>query len=273
MGKRKQIIIHAGLHRCASTAIQDMLRANQQAIEAAGFALLTRPQLEGPLFGRQLRLLYRHAPGSWTAKARLALVRGGLDRIAADKILISEENLAGVMPGVLDNRFYPHWNAFLAAVKALSLDFDVRLKLVVRRQDRYLESAYAFRVVRGLRQSFPEFLASIGPEHISWLSLSRAIEAAGLADLTNMSPMESWPPDDPGMWAAHFLELGGIITPAHSRLGGNQRPAVKKLQALIGTQVTFTDEERAAFLAMHADDNVAFLNHPMVQAAPSVWGL
>jgi hypothetical protein len=270
---RQQIIIHAGFHRCASTAVQDMLRARRAAIEATGTALLLREDLEGWLTGRQLRLLYRHQDDSLVSSLRLKLVASMLKRIRADRIVISEELLLGLMPGVRDTGFYPHFGNFLSAVKALSRSFDIELRFIARRQDRFLESAYAFRVPRGTRLSFPDFVAPIGLENASWMRLLRQVEEAGLASACRFGVLESMPRAKRGRWAMNFLGLDELAPGEEIRLSGNRRLTETELIDILGTpkQVRFTDAERAAFLERLTADNAAFLAHPMVNAPADAW--
>lgn len=272
MAAVKKITIHAGFHRCASTATQDLLRRHRAEIEASGGALLLREDLSGWLTGRQLRLLYRHRRGSLLCKARLALVRRMLAGVKADRIFISEELLLGLMPGVRDQGFYPHFGNFLLAVKDLSRSFDVALRFVVRRQDHFLESAYAFRVPRGLRKSLPDYVATIGPGNVSWFRLLTAIEDAGLGDQCRFMPLEGLKRGD-GSAMLRFLGVDGPINEKRRFGRGNPRRGADELRRLLGgdTQVAFTDEDRAALLALHQDGNRAFLKHAMVHADPAVW--
>jgi len=269
----KKIIIHAGFHRCASTAVQDMLRDYRASIEALGTTVLLREDLEGWLSGRQLRLLYRCERGSLVSALRLKLAQRMLARLPTDRVVISEELLLGLMPGVRDAGFYPHFSNFLTAVKALAKSFDVELRFIARRQDRFLESVYAFRVPRGLRASFPDYVASIGLEKVSWLGLLRQVEEAGLQGCCRFGVLESAPAAARGQWAMDFLGLGDVATGQEIRLSGNRRRSEAELLDMLGAhkQVGFTDEERAAFLTQHAADNAAFLAHPMVDAPADVW--
>ncbi|WP_068304417.1 hypothetical protein [Kordiimonas lacus] len=270
---RQQIIIHAGFHRCASTAVQDMLRARRTAIEATGTALLLREDLQGWLTGRQLRLLYRHQDDSLVSSLRLKLVASMLQRIRADRIVISEELLLGLMPGVRDPGFYPHFGNFMRAMKRLAKSFDVDLRLVARRPDRFLESAYAFRVRQGLREAFPDYVARIGEQDVSWLRLVREVERAGLTANTRFTCLESWPKERAGHAVLEFLGLDTVAGDTPIKLSGNPSWSADRLQATLEAplQVAFTDVERTAFLSRLTADNAAFLAHPMVNAPADAW--
>jgi|GEM_PF-1713659 len=274
VAERQHIIIHAGFHRCASTAVQDLLRARRPVIEASGTALLLREDLEGWLAGRQLRLLYRHKAGSLPSAVRFALAKSMLRRTGAARVLISEENLIGMMPGVAETRFYPHFRAFLKAVKLLSQDFDISLRFITRRPDRFLESAYAFRVVRGLRMPFPAFLEAVGQDAADWSRLAAEVEAAGLLGLTRFACLEAWGQENPGAAALAFLGHADAAD-GDLKFSGNRRRTADELQAVVGegVEVGFTDAGRQAFLNRHADAMKAFLVSPMVDAAADPWGL
>lgn len=270
----KKLIIHAGFHRCASTTVQDLLRRNRSAIEASGGALLLRENLAGLLTGRQLRLLYRHAGGNTASRVRLALVSRMFRRMKADRILVSEELLLGLMPGVVPGTgFYPGFTPFLKAMSVLSEQFDIHLRFIARRPDRFLESAYAFRVARGLRCSFPDFVASIGADNVRWLPLVQAAEKAGLAGQTRIGVLEALPPS--GDAVLQFLGLSDISDDCRTFPKGNKSPDNARLKGLLGPNAVtgFTNEERAAFLAAGKKDNDAFLTHSIVDVAPGVWAV
>jgi len=231
----KKVIIHAGLHRCASTAVQSLLRRNREAIEATGTRLLLREDMMSGFFGLSLRLLYRHRQYLPQAQARLLRARTGLRATRADTVLISEENLIGMMPGLFSHRFYPHLPHFISALALLSRTVEIHPRFIVRRQDRFLESVYAFRVFRGYTLSFPDFLASTGARSLSWFMLVRQLERYGLDKSARLVPLEAWPQAGAAAHAMAFLDHGHVPIAASERLSGNPslgRDALKLLLAM-----------------------------------------
>lgn len=231
----KKIIVHAGLHRCASTAIQSLLERCRADIEGAGTRLLLRKDLMPGFFGQSVRLLYRHRQYLPQAQVRLARARAGLKATRLDTTLISEENLIGMMPGLFSHRFYPSLPYFIRALALLSRSVDIHPRFVVRRQDRFLESVYAFRVFRGYTLSFADFLASTGARSLSWFTLVRQLERYGLDRTARLVPLEAWPKEQAPALAMAFLDHGHIPLSDGERLSGNPslgRDALKLLLAM-----------------------------------------
>lgn len=231
----KKVIVHAGLHRCASTAIQSLLERRRTDIEAAGTRLLLRDDLMTVFFGQSIRLLYRYRRYLPQAQVRLARARAGLKAARADTTLISEENLIGMMPGLFSHRFYPNLPYFIRALALLSRSVDIHPRFVVRRQDRFLESVYAFRVLRGYTLSFPDFLASMGARSLSWFMLVRQLERYGLDRSARLVPLEAWPKEEAPAQAMAFLDHSHVPLPHGERLSGNpslSRDALKLLLAM-----------------------------------------
>ncbi len=231
----KKVIVHAGFHRCASTAIQSLLLRRRAEIEATGTRLLLRDDLMTGFFGQSVRLLYRHRQYLPQAQVRLARARTGLKASRADTILISEENLVGMMPGLFSHRFYPSLAHFIRALALLSRSVEIHPRFVVRRQDRFLESVYAFRVFRGYTLSFADFLASTGARSLSWFMLVRQLERYGLDRTARLALLEAWPKEEAPAMAMEFLGHGHIPLPQDERLSGNPslgRDALKLLLAM-----------------------------------------
>ncbi|NVJ98059.1 MAG: hypothetical protein HWE25_07900 [Alphaproteobacteria bacterium] len=270
---KKTVIIHAGFHRCASTATQDLIRQQRAAIETTGTTIMLREDLAGWLSGRQLRLLYRYRPEGLTSRLRLWLVKRMLRKTRANRVLISEELLLGLMPGVRERGFYPNFGNFLSAMHALSDEFDIQLRFIVRRPDRFLESAYAFRVPRGLLGDFQSYLGTIGPDAGRWLPLLRQVEQCGLGRQTRFGVLEDLLGRDAGPAIMDFIGMADAATDTARLPRGNRRPHSSEIQALVGegTQTGFSESQRAGFLASLEQDNDVFLCHPCVDATSDIW--
>ena len=211
------LIIHIGMHRCASTAIQSLLAAHRSVLAEAGGQLLLRADIkDNKRLSYLPRLRYHSALKPW-CWGRLGRVAAKLDSGggAGGDIVISAENLPGTMPGAGQYDFYPHIEGFFGGARRLAdrLDKKLRLVMVARRQDCLIESQYAFRVSRGMTLSFSDFVSRLDTTAYSWDHIIRKAVKTGVADNLHVGVAEHISP----AYVAHLLglNLGG-------RLSGNQ---------------------------------------------------
>lgn len=133
--------------------------------------MLDRQQLGADPCWRQLARAHRSP--SLGIVAALPLLRA-----AGRLLVISDENLLGPMPGSAPGVPYPGHPRLLRTLRGLDALADVSLRVVLRRQDRWLESLYAFRVGRGMTLGFDDFLAGFRGIPLSWLPLVRSLQRA-----------------------------------------------------------------------------------------------
>jgi len=220
-----KIIVHMGLHRTATTTVQARLRTARAELAAAGTALILREDM------KQNRKLDMR---KWHKKSLLGKVRKvrksvqsfalAVERLKADTVIVSEENLIGTMPGVKGggvkkSGFYPHYSTFIQSLQQLDTYEEVYPRLVLRRQDHFLESVYAFRVARGLTLDFPEFINSFGDCDFSWQPFKEALKPFG--DRAQIAMLEDW--GDRSSLARKALAFIGASVEEPAWGGGNQR--------------------------------------------------
>jgi hypothetical protein len=92
----------------------------------------------------------------------------------ASTMVISEESALGDMPSNESPAPYPCVSGAAAAFRWLSRFFELRVCWIVRRQDTWLESMYAFRVSRGLGLDFQQFCQLLAPR-LHLLPVARAL--------------------------------------------------------------------------------------------------
>ncbi|WP_262693906.1 hypothetical protein [Kordiimonas aquimaris] len=221
----KKLILHIGTHRCGSTAIQTMLDGLRSKFEENNISIVMRSDMErGVLDFRRLHRFNRLNP-MWIYKLRR--LADDIKRSASHTIVVSEENIMGTMPGVLSPDFYPYFprliGSFAFLVERLAPEWTVCPRLVVRRQDHYLESVYAFRVSRGLTLGFNDFLAQIDISSLSWVPFLDQL--INLRDVCNVkiAALEMWHGDSAAKEAARFLEISDVEDMEFQRLRGNRR--------------------------------------------------
>ncbi|MBI2896011.1 MAG: hypothetical protein HYY06_20805 [Deltaproteobacteria bacterium] len=170
----KQLVFHLGAHRAGSSTIQGTLERRRDELDARGVGVFVRRDLAADALMRPLLAIHRGSlralPSVWP-----------LVRAPGSTVVISEESLLGLMPGRRGASFYPGHVRAIRGLRWLARFFDVRLRWIVRRQDRLLESIFSFRVSRGETDDFATFAARCG--HLAWLPIARALEASGIADV------------------------------------------------------------------------------------------
>jgi len=163
----KRLVVHLGAHRAGSSTIQGILVRRQAALADVGVVAWTRRDLAGHPARRQILALPRSIARGLVAAVPIARAPGRL-------VIVSEENLLGRMPGHRGAGFYDGYARALRALGALGRVFDLGLRWIVRRQDRFLESVWSFRVGRGATEDFPSFAKRIGGS-LHWLPIARAL--------------------------------------------------------------------------------------------------
>lgn len=185
-GGMVKIIVHMGLHRTATTTLQINLRQMRGSVENTSLVLREDMVRHGALDMRRW-----HRAGFWhhARSAEKRFFKAAL-KLGTDTVIVSEENLVGTMPGVVPGDFYSRFSVFVEKLVSLSRYADVYPRLVVRRQDDFLESVYAFRVARGLQQDFPTFFSGFNHEDLDWNRLAGSLAPFG--SKAKIAVLEDW---------------------------------------------------------------------------------
>lgn len=231
----KKLVLHLGAHRCGSTAIQTLLRREHDVLEGADIRVFLRADMIAG--GFDLRRLHRYRRGNLLWRSKLAKTARAIEAMPQQTLIVSEENIMGTMPGVRSNRFYPHFfNLVQSLVKLSELGKKPLLiapRIVVRRQDHYLESVYAFRVSRGLSASFDAFIKAATRTRISWLGLSKAFDATPPSISPAFALLEGWPKPTAADQAMTFLIGENSLELSQPRLTGNIRRSAFELKLML----------------------------------------
>lgn len=228
----KKIVIHMGAHRCGSTAIQSMLRREREKLAQLGIGVsLREDMIKG---GIDLRRLHRHQSFNPIWQIKLRKAADALLSMPHEILIMSEENVMGTMPSVRSNSFYPHFHRFMRGLEQLhSLtrgQVKIAPRLVVRRQDHFLESVYAFRVSRGFKRDFNHFVGGVTKKPRSWLYLAKQLENLPKPIDAKIAMLEAWPKGRSAGSALEFLIGEHDLEMSAARLTGNTRLSQKRLK-------------------------------------------
>ncbi|MGQ7793924.1 hypothetical protein ACUN0C_16065 [Faunimonas sp. B44] len=173
------ILLHAGLHRCATTAFQFWLEAERANLAGAGIAVLTPQSTPGTPFSALARNAARASPAAAGAARLEAWLRDYVAEIAgrSEWLVVSEENLFGPMPGVRP-RLMAGLDAGAAILRRALPDAEIHVLVALREPKRFLASAYKFRLSVGDVRPPEAFAVSLDPAGLSFRTLFDRLVAA-----------------------------------------------------------------------------------------------
>lgn len=206
----RRLVVHLGLHKTGSTAIQRHL--NRNADQLAGRLVLRTPQEGSPMrpLGRAA-LAYSLAPGKDSEAAlrdALAEVLAGLPANGLP-VLLSHENLAGAMPGKGgETGLYPVLPQIVRLIREGAAGFDLAFVYYTRDMAAWRPSVWSQLVrTEGYRRDLSAFEAEIAGLP-GWDDLDRRLaHAAGDARLTRFRLEDEAALDRPGR---QLLTLAGL---------------------------------------------------------------
>lgn len=162
----RQVIIHAGFHKTGTTSVQATLQANGKAIWPT-HALVLPKRINDVT---RMATLHSVMQGPMTLeefKSRLTTFLAGLQVGKKRGLILSAENLAGLMPGRKDNPGYETCPVLMAATQAClhkvwGDDLEITFVFGLRDRDDWVRSTY-WQNLRSSRltKSFEEFAASL----------------------------------------------------------------------------------------------------------------
>lgn len=230
-----KIALHLGVHKTASTFMQDAFAAGQGMLAARGVAHVPTPE-----FRRSVTRLLRPGPEGDPAVAdrqRQGAEALGAVLAAADapRILLSDENLIGTPPEIVESqRLYPRAATRLAALAPLLAGHEVEIFVALRHHGQFARSVYGESLRSNLRhfvspEAFRDGWLAGAP---SWLPL---IEAA-CAAFPN-APVTAWNFMNFKKDPQRFLNLVAGLDPAveFDTTQANHRPSLSHdaIEALI----------------------------------------
>ena len=242
----KSLYIHIGLHRTGTTTLQRLLRDQREKLEEKGVSLVLRRDMRAHE-NLDMRRLYA---SRWWRPKKTAPIMDGLAALGGNSVIVSEEGLPGIMPGIRNMRAYPTIDTFAKKIAEFSGRFDVQPRLMLRRQDKFIESVYAFRVSRGMNMSFREFIKKVPTADLDWRRFTKAFEKAGLKN-SEFHVLEAALGDAFAEQLIDMFGLSGVIEVPEKLTRGNGRQreeALKLALALNKAQLLTVGDDRKQFV-------------------------
>lgn len=178
---KRKVFFHVGAHKAASTTIQNNLKRNREllfdAIDLASVLVSDYPQAY--FFRFFLDISDGTINCSDDASFALAVLKAkeSFDQILAElepgkSVFFSYEGFLGYCRLHEYRSLYPHSNFVFKALKEIASDYDVKVVLVIRRQDSYIESCYLQQLKVGRYLDFNSYFSSLALETFSWLRVA-----------------------------------------------------------------------------------------------------
>lgn len=162
-----RFILHLGLHKTGTTAIQNALEKSRDKLQERGICYW-----RDDFFPELLNHPDRFPPG--TGERTVPLFQERFQAITEDTVILSSECLSGDPV-----ESYANYGALLDTMKACLAGRDVKLQIVLftRRQDRFIEAFYRQLVHAGDPGSFRDFLATLNLDAFGWSDKLEQIQA------------------------------------------------------------------------------------------------
>lgn len=185
----KDIYLHIGAHKTASTTIRRLLRGCAADLAARGVRLVPRDVLvASPFFAHLMRVVQGKAdPGVAAVSPEDRAELQGLVAGPEARVLMTSEDMFKRLP--LDD-FYDNIGLGLRLMQALLPGHRLHVVLYVRAQPAYVESCYTQLVHLGRSLPFAKFTGKTLPAHLRWNRVCDDITAALGPDRLIVKPFE-----------------------------------------------------------------------------------
>ncbi len=237
----RRLIVHMGVQKTGSTAVQRHLRRNADAL--AGHLVVRTPEEGSPMrpLGRAA-IAFSLDPSDDRAQALRLAFREVLDGLPANDapVLVSHENLAGAMPGNGgETRLYPLMPRIAALLAAEARGLAVEFVVYTRKHKAWLPSVWAQAVrTDGYLRPLAEFQAETA-DLPGWGDLIRRLSAE-VGRVTRLKVEDEADPARPGCQLLRHAGLEDALIdrlepldgPANSRLNGGATEFLRRLNGL-----------------------------------------
>jgi hypothetical protein len=177
----REIYFHIGAHKSASTTIQDNLRLNKgllfESVDLIAVVASDYPRSDFFRFFLELSSGAIDVNDSHGFQSALDRARVSFDEIISSlspgaPIFFSYEGFMGYCRLHEYKTLYPHSRYAFMAIKAIAVNYSVKILFVVRRQSSYIESCYMQQIKVGRVLDFNTYFASLNLSGFSWLRIA-----------------------------------------------------------------------------------------------------
>lgn len=177
----KHVVLHAGAAKTGTTLLQKALLATREAFDAEGYAVLVRHDFEAAT-GRAHARWRRQGASIREVNAGFSSLR---DQLQHENLVLSHEDLFATVQSFRAGPVYQAAGDVLRIAQEELRPERTKVLFYVRRQDKFVESAYLQTVRMGSTLTFEEFMEPVRVENLRWDVLVDSMRGAlpGSADL------------------------------------------------------------------------------------------
>ncbi len=220
-----KLILHFGLHRSASSALQRFLNQHHRPLRKRRVLSLSQHTAKAGAF-RPLTLIKGIHIDSRGPRANHLRIERHLQSIGADidAVIFSDENMPGLMIGDRGAAF-SRAGRFAAMLALLAKNHDVHAVAIARHHANWLESIHRFSAGRGEPRDFAGFLARTDLDSINYSRLFDSVAAALGRERVHVFSYDAVKDDGGEGLLRHILGLAGTRLPGPLQLPtGNVSP-------------------------------------------------
>ena len=273
-----RLVLHAGLHRTATTTVQVGLEVLRRQLRKQGVALVNHRQIKRlqHLSGWASGLKPEPAHAQHFSDELRSLVLDEMSKVEkvsgrpAHQVLISSERLGGArLPTRLDSPvFRPRAvPAIDHVLKALEPE-EAHIALYVRRQDRFMESCYIWEIQKGLTHTIRDQFPFIAEPVMDYTELADRLVAIPGVTSIRVRPFETIRSGSLAYLDDFLTNVGlqGTLDYSTFSAHGSEENPGKVIARIAGRHLE-TPQQAAAFEAMVSKvltDNVRMYKGPFL---------
>lgn len=162
----KNVILHIGAHKTATTYIQNTLHNNQETLANKGIAYIPLSEMRTGLTANLMNLDQK-------ASETLSSILNATSFQDFERLIISDENIIGGFNDIVKyNEVAPYGAKRLARLKQVFKGYNLEVCFSIRKQDEYISSMYCeYLRSAGKYISFKEFIKGFDFLAFRWTDL------------------------------------------------------------------------------------------------------
>ncbi|WP_349789838.1 hypothetical protein [Chromohalobacter israelensis] len=171
----KKVYLHIGAHKSASKTIQRNIAKNSEFFKQVnGISHIMSQDLNGSDFARHFTEISGHRlpSDSFDFDESIELARLFIEDLinstATEDVLLSWEGILGSSALDKYEGIYTHSSIVSKSLAYIFRSYPVRILMVTRQQDTFIESCYLQQIKEGRCLSFDEFVENIDVNKLSW---------------------------------------------------------------------------------------------------------
>lgn len=172
---KKNIILHLGIHKTATTYLQHVLQKNSTLLDLSDIKVYTPHTLRKSKYCRLLRL---SLSGKAAAEKFAKLNQTLFETPPSKTIIFSEENSIGRSGDFKKcGRLYPYADRLLGRLSRHIQGHNVKILVCLRSLSTFLPSLYCEHLRHSRKYiSFESFYSNLNPHKVSWFNFIKRIQ-------------------------------------------------------------------------------------------------